>query len=613
MTKYSPLLQVNNLGLAFGQHKVMTDLSFDVGQGETVALVGESGSGKSATALGIMRLIEREGGSITNGTISLNDKHGSTELSVLSDRQMRAIRGNRIAMIFQEPMTALNPVMTLGYQVSEVLTLHRGLRGNAARKAVIEAFDRVHIPLAGKRIDQYPHELSGGMRQRVMIAMALACQPALLIGDEPTTALDVTTQAEILKLIRELQTESGMGVVFITHDMGVVAEMADSTVVLCRGKPVETARTAALFAYPREQYTRALLAAAPVLGTAEPVEDKGIKLEHVLDVKQLYVRFPVKRGFSPLDYHAVNGVDLRVHKGETLGLVGESGCGKSSLARAIAQLIPSHDGEIHLKGEKVTGKNSAALRPLRKDMQMIFQDPYASLNPRMPVSQLITEPARIAGLVQTAEEIRDLAAQLLARVQLPEDAIDRFAHQFSGGQRQRLCIARALSARPSLIIADEAVSALDATVGRQITDLLAQIQAEEGMSCLFISHDLAVIERTCHRVAVMFAGQIVETGPTRDVLLNPVHPYTRRLLSAVPQPDPSRRRTTPHDLPAVMERPDLLLHPAKLRVPIKLQEYAPNHFVAADALERAKVLTGIDRLSPVGYRTSARALLSAGT
>lgn len=590
MTKYSPLLQINNLGLAFGDHTVMSDLSFNVGQGETVALVGESGSGKSATALGIMRLIEREGGSITNGSIILNDKHGRTELSALSDRQMRAIRGNRIAMIFQEPMTALNPVMTLGDQVAEVLALHRGLRGNAGRKAVIEAFDHVRIPLAEKRIHQYPHELSGGMRQRVMIAMALACEPALLIADEPTTALDVTTQAEILKLIRELQEESGMGVVFITHDMGVVAEMADSTVVLCRGKPIETARTSTLFASPREQYTRELLAAAPVLGTATPLEGESIKADPVLDVKELYVRFPVKRGFSPLDYHVVNGVDLRVSKGETLGLVGESGCGKSSLARAIAQLIPSHDGEIHLKGQNITGRNSAALRALRKDMQMVFQDPYASLNPRMPVSQLITEPARLAGMVQSTAEIRVLAAQLLARVSLPENAIDRYPHQFSGGQRQRLCIARALSARPSLIIADEAVSALDATVGRQITDLLAQIQAEEGMSCLFISHDLAVIERTCHRVAVMFAGQIVETGPTRDVLLNPVHPYTQRLLSAVPQPDPSRRRATTHDLPAGMQRPDLLLHPAKLRVPIKLLEYTPGHFVAADALETDKVV-----------------------
>lgn len=605
MTQYSPLLEISNLDLAFGHHKVMEGLSFNVGQGKTVALVGESGSGKSATALGIMRLIEREGGSITNGTITLNDNHGRTELSALSDRQMRAIRGNRIAMIFQEPMTALNPVMTLGEQVSEVLTLHRGLRGQAARKAVIEAFDHVHIPLASKRIDQYPHELSGGMRQRVMIAMALACQPALLIADEPTTALDVTTQAEILKLIRELQAESGMGVVFITHDMGVVAEMADNTVVLCRGKPVETAPTATLFAKPQEQYTRELLAAAPVLGTATPLENKNIKPEPVLDVKQLYVRFPVKRGFKPLDYHAVSGVDLHISKGETLGLVGESGCGKSSLARAIAQLIPSHDGQIHLNGQNITGRNATTLRPLRKEMQMVFQDPYASLNPRIPVSQLITEPARLAGIVQSTTEIRDLAAQLLARVSLPESAIDRYPHQFSGGQRQRLCIARALSARPSLIIADEAVSALDATVGRQITDLLAQIQAEEGMSCLFISHDLAVIERTCHRVAVMFAGQIIETGPTRDVLLNPVHPYTRRLLSAVPQPDPSRRCTANYDFPSMIQRPDLLLHPAKICVPVRLQEYAPSHFVNSNALKAAKPFAGSNHVKPDNYKAVA--------
>lgn len=568
-----PLLQVENLGLAFGDHAAMTGLSFSVAQHETVALVGESGSGKSATALALMRLIEREGGCITSGHILLKGQ----DLTALSDIEMRSVRGARIAMIFQEPMTALNPVMRLGDQVAEAIQLHRGLRGRAARAAVIDAFTRVHIPLPEKRADQFPHELSGGMRQRVMIAMALACRPDLLIADEPTTALDVTTQAEILDLIRELQAETGMGVVFITHDMGVVAQIADRIVVLCQGQQVETGESRALFANPREPYTRKLLAAAPSLGTARPpAMVRQQSKPPVLEVRNLHVRFPVKRGFHSLDYHAVNGVDLTLAQGETLGLVGESGCGKSTLARAVTRLIPSNGGEIKLNGQDITQVSDRDLRPLRVQMQMVFQDPHASLDPRQSVERLITEPARLAGKITTNAETRSLALSLLERVSLPAEAASRYPHQFSGGQRQRLSIARALSAGPSLIVADEPVSALDVTVARQITDLLAQLQAEVALSCLFISHDLAVVERLCQRVAVMFAGRIVETGPTELVLNDPRHPYTRRLISAVPRPDPTVPR---RELPPPVARPDLIVRPGSLAPELEFQEVNPGHFV----------------------------------
>jgi peptide/nickel transport system ATP-binding protein/glutathione transport system ATP-binding protein len=577
MPRSEPLLEVESLSVAFGDNRAMAGLSFTVARGETVALVGESGSGKSATALALMRLIEREGGRITGGRIGLNGSGGAIDITALNDVEMRKLRGARIAMIFQEPMTALNPVMTLGDQVAEALKLHRGLRGAQARAAVIDAFRRVHIPLPERRVDQYPHELSGGMRQRVMIAMALACRPDLLIADEPTTALDVTTQAEILALIRELQAQTGMGVLFITHDMGVVAEIADRTVVLRRGEPVEAGSTRALFASPAQPYTRELLAAAPSLGTAQPPAAPRQKAgQPVLQVENVAVRFPVRRGFSPLDYHAVNGVDLTLASGETLGLVGESGCGKSTLARAITRLVPTASGRILLEGRDITHASEHALRPLRPRMQMVFQDPHASLDPRLPVHRLITEPARLAGRVKSAREARELAERLLTRVSLPPEAADRYPHQFSGGQRQRLCIARALSVGPSLIVADEPVSALDVTVARQVTDLLARLQQEDGLSCLFISHDLAVVERTCHRIAVMFAGRIVETGPTAEVLRNPQHPYTLRLLAAVPRPDP----TLAHNpLPPAFPRPELILRPGAIGEALSMVEVSPGHFV----------------------------------
>ena len=576
----SPLLSVENLRLDFGSFNAVRDLSFDITRGETVALVGESGSGKSATALALLRLIEREGGRIAGGRVAL---HGTPalEFSALSDRQMQAVRGNRVSMVFQEPMTALNPVMPLGDQVAEVLRLHQGLDAAAARAAARAAFERVKIPESARRLDQFPHELSGGLRQRVMIAMALACRPDLLIADEPTTALDVTTQAEILALIRQLQDEIGMAVLFITHDMGVVANIADRVVVLKQGDKVEEGPVADLFTRPRAAYTQQLMAATPKLGSGAP---KPLLRPDapVLEVENLAVRFPMRRGLRPaahLDYHAVNGVSLSIAPGETLGLVGESGCGKSTLARAVLRLVAPSGGRIRLAGQDVTDLDSAEMRPLRQRAQMVFQDPFASLNPRLPVRDLITEPAQIHARLSRRDR-RALAGELLARVGLEPEAADRFPHQFSGGQRQRLCIARALSVRPALIVADEAVSALDVSVARQVTELMARLQAEEGVSFLFISHDIAVVERVSHRVAVMWGGQIVETGPTEAVLHNPQHPYTRRLLAAVPVPDPSRR-DDPRANVAPLRPPKLLLPAGQAPARADMVEVADGHFVAA--------------------------------
>jgi peptide/nickel transport system ATP-binding protein/glutathione transport system ATP-binding protein len=571
----SDLLSIENLHLSFGSHKAVRDLSFTVGRGETVALVGESGSGKSATALAILRLIEREGGAITGGAIRL----GQTDLLTLDEAKMRTIRGNRIAMVFQEPMTALNPVITLGEQLMEVLRQHQNLSNSDAKGAAILAFERVKIPDPARRLRQFPHELSGGLRQRVMIAMALACQPDLLICDEPTTALDVTTQAEILALIRTLQAELGMGVLFITHDMGVVAEIADRVVVLRLGICEEQGPVTRIFAKPTADYTRLLMSATPRLGSGAP---KPLRApDPILHAESISVTFPVKRSFWPggaLDYHAVTKVSLAIGKGETLGLVGESGCGKSTLARAVLRLVEPDTGRITIAGRDISGLSAAALRRERQHAQIVFQDPYASLNPRLPVLDLITEPALIHGRVTQAGRSA-LAASLLAKVGLDVSDVDRFAHQFSGGQRQRLCIARALSVSPVLIVADEAVSALDVSIARQITDLMAQLQRDEGLSFLFISHDIAVVERVSHRIAVMFAGQIVETGPTDLVLRNPQHPYTRRLLSAVPVPDPAcRGRARPVTLSVAT--PNLTYPAGQHPAANPLSEVAPGHFVA---------------------------------
>ncbi|TKT78290.1 ABC transporter ATP-binding protein [Aquamicrobium sp. LC103] len=528
----SALLSVRDLSIAFGSHRAVEGLSFDVAPGETVAIVGESGSGKSATSLAIMRLIEREGGSIVNGSMQFGEAE-RIDLATADEATMRRVRGNRIAMVFQEPITSLNPVMRVGDQVAEVLIRHRGLSRKDALAEAERAFEHVHIPDPKKRLHQFPHELSGGLRQRVMIAMALACRPRLLIADEPTTALDVTTQSEILTLIRSLQKEIGMAVLFITHDMGVVAEIAERVVVMRKGAHIEAADVATFFSNPRTSYSRQLLAATPKLGSGAP-EAPALSAP-VLEVKSLSTSFAASALRGSSRTMAVNNVSITLGKGETLGLVGESGCGKSSLARSILRLVEPETGEIHLAGRDWLRLSSDELRAARRDAQMVFQDPYASLNPRMAIRDAITEPAQIHKLV-SARDARDLAVRLVERVGLDADSVDRFPHQFSGGQRQRLAIARALSVQPKLIIADEAVSALDVSIARQVTDLMLELQRSEGVSLLFISHDIAVVERVSHRVAVMYRGEIVETGRTDDVLGAPRHEYTRRLLSAVPRP-----------------------------------------------------------------------------
>jgi ABC-type glutathione transport system ATPase component len=575
----NPLLSIEDLSLTFGSHHAVKHLSFSIASGETVALVGESGSGKSATALAILRLIEREGGAIASGRIVLNGTP-RLDLAALTDSQMRQVRGKRVAMIFQEPMTALNPVLTLGDQVAEVFRMHQGMSRHAARAAALEAFDRVRIPDAARRLTQFAHEVSGGLRQRVMIAAALACQPDLLIADEPTTALDVTTQAEILALIRELQAETSMSVLFITHDMGVVAELADRVVVLAGGEKQEEGPVDDVFARPKAAYTRRLMAATPKLGSGAPAAISAVPT--VLAVENLSVQFPVRHGMlqaAHSAFHAVTGVSLTIGKGETLGLVGESGCGKSTLARAILRLIEPTEGRVSLMGHELIGLPQRDLRPLRRHAQIVAQDPYASLNPRLPVHQLITEPALIHGQIEPGRT-RDLALELLAKVELGADALDRYPHQFSGGQRQRLSIARALSARPALIVADEAVSALDVSVARQITDLMARLQVEDGVSFLFISHDIAVVERVSHRIAVMFGGQIVETGPTDRVLTHPKHAYTRHLLSAVPIPDPAKRSQHQSRNSAAFARPSLLLKNGAKPPRLSLTEIGPGHYFA---------------------------------
>ncbi|HCQ49031.1 MAG TPA: ABC transporter ATP-binding protein [Achromobacter sp.] len=527
-----------------GVFRAVDGLDFDVQPGRTLAIVGESGSGKSVTSMAIMRLTDYSNGRIATGQILFRDDNGrETDLTRATDEQMRAIRGNDIAMIFQEPMTSLNPVFTIGDQIVEAIMLHQQLSRSAARASARKLLDKVRLPDAEQLLDRYPHQLSGGMRQRVMIAMALACRPQLLIADEPTTALDVTVQAEIIDLIRELQRDVGMAVLFITHDMGVVAEIADRVVVMRHGDKVEENTTEALFDAPRQPYTRDLLAAVPKLGDGSPDEAAVRDRPAVLEVSGLAKRFPVKAGaFGKVvaNVHAVEGVSFTLRAGETLALVGESGSGKSTTGRLLMKLVQPTEGVIRLVGQDVTHMSPDKMRDMRRHIQMIFQDPYASLNPRLHAWDLVSEPLKVHG-GHTREQRRERAAQLLERVNLPREFLDRYAHQFSGGQRQRLCIARALSVNPKIIVADEPVSALDVSVQARVLDLMKELQAEMGLSYLFISHDMAVVEKVSHRVAVMVMGQIVEIGPTQEVLHRPRHPYTQSLLSAVPIPDPARR------------------------------------------------------------------------
>lgn len=559
------VLEISNLTTRFtgpeGDFIAVNGLTLSLKRGETLAIVGESGSGKSVTALSVMRLMPTASCEV-QGIVKFEGK----DLLSLNDADMRDIRGNDIAMIFQEPMTSLNPIHTVGSQISESIVRHRGMSRAEARRETIALMKKVRIPSAESRIDDYPHNFSGGMRQRVMIAMALACNPKLLIADEPTTALDVTIQAQILELIKTLQSELGMAVLFITHDMGVVAEIADRMVVMYQGKVVETGATEEIFYNPQHPYTKALLASVPKLGSMksysnpvkfpvvdrvtgiaeEPIEMKPVFLDadtDLLNVRGLTKRFDLKGGFlAPIKgrIHAVENVSFKLGVGETLSLVGESGCGKSTTGRAILRLVEPDSGTVMLKGSDITKLSSSDLRMRRKDMQMVFQDPFASLNPRLSIGSAISEPLYLGSGVNK-RQVSERVAQLLLDVGLNPGMADRYPHQFSGGQRQRICIARALALNPKLIVADEAVSALDVSVKSQVINLMLELQERLGLGYLFISHDMGVVERVSHRVAVMYLGEIVEIGPRAAIFENPQHPYTRKLLTAVPVADPKIR------------------------------------------------------------------------
>jgi len=597
-----PLASLKNLRVEFqtkdGPVVGVEDVSFDIAPGETVCVVGESGSGKSVSSLSLMRLVEFGGGKIAGGELLFDrgENGGVIDVSQAGDSVMRTIRGNEIGMIFQEPMTSLNPVFTIGRQLTEGLRVHKGMTKDAAEARALELLRQVRIPEPDQRLKQYPHELSGGMRQRVVIAIALACEPRLLIADEPTTALDVTIQAEILALIDRLKRETGTAVLFITHDMAVVAQMADRVVVMFRGNKVEEGPVEQIFEAPQHPYTQALLAAVPRLGemkgttapaamrlmkdgerASEPIVPKTDKV--LLDVKNLTTRFPVKGGFfrrTVANVHAVEDVSFQVKAGQTLSLVGESGCGKSTCGRSVLRLIEPLSGEVWLDGKDVLGFSNDALRQARRDMQMIFQDPYASLNPQMKLNDQVAEPLLNYG-IGTAQERADTVAELFDRVELPRSFLNRYPHELSGGQRQRIAIARALSLNPKLIIADEAVSALDVSVQAQVLNLLMELQAERGISMLFISHDMAVVERVSHTVGVMYLGRIVELGPRAAIFEDPRHDYTKSLMSAVPIADP-RQRKAERDL-NFKPIPSPIFPVDHVAAPSVYDEVSPGHFV----------------------------------
>ncbi len=596
-----PVLRVQNLTTSFlgedGWRPVVKNISFDVGAGETVALVGESGSGKSVTSLSVMRLLQPDTSRI-EGNILLAGK----DILQLSEQEMQKIRGNDVAMIFQEPMTSLNPLYTVGDQICEALLCHRNISKAEAKAEALRLMEKVRIPSAASRFNEYPHRFSGGMRQRVMIAMALVTRPKLLIADEPTTALDVTIQGQILDLIKTLQEEEGTSVLFITHDMGVVAEIADRTVVMYHGDAVETGETATIFRDAKHPYTRALLSAVPALGSMTgrarplrfpvvdirtgtalpPVEAADTVAQDappVLDVKGLTTRFTIHSGlFGKLAgrVHAVENVSFSLQPGETLSLVGESGCGKSTTGRSIMRLIEPQSGSVMVNGQDVMAMAGHELQGLRRTMQMIFQDPYASLNPRMRVGASIAEPF-LEHKLGTKHQARERVADLLERVGLKADMASRFPHEFSGGQRQRICIARALVLDPKLIVADESVSALDVSIKAQVINLLLDLQSSLNLSFLFISHDMAVVERLSHRVAVMYLGEIVEIGPRAAVFENPQHPYTKKLMAAVPVPDPARRGMRRWQIADELHSP--VRAPDYVPVERQMREVSEGHFI----------------------------------
>ncbi len=602
MSATQPVLEIDDLRTHFhtdeGVVRAVDGVTLRIDVGHTLGIVGESGSGKSVTSLSVMRLLAPSA-EIVSGKIALLGK----DVVGLPPAEMRSVRGKEVSMIFQEPMTSLNPVFTVGAQVMEALMLHESMTKAEARERTIELFEEVGIPEPAQRVDSYPHQMSGGQKQRVMIAMALSCNPKLLIADEPTTALDVTIQAQILDMLRELRDKRGMAILFITHDLGVIAEIADEVLVMYRGEMVESGKVLDIFEKPQHPYTKGLLACRPRLETtyrllptvddfmetrevdgrveviekqldaarlnelattgrgrllhpkpeleamghpwdATPREADTTAVEEgaqpLLQVEDLKVYFPVRRGvFSRVVDHvrAVDGVSFRVYRGQTLGLVGESGCGKTTTGRALLRLIEPTEGRVHFAGQDVRSLDRAALRKMRSRMQIIFQDPYGSLNPRMTIESAVTEPMVIQGIGENRAERRERAAGLLEEVGMSAEHLRRYPHEFSGGQRQRICIARAIAVEPEFIVCDESVSALDVSVQAQVLNLLKRLQETRGLTYIFISHDLSVVKFMADMMAVMNAGRIVEFGPSEAIYTDPQEDYTRRLIGATPKDD----------------------------------------------------------------------------
>ena len=526
----APLLSVQDLSVAFrqgGQETLAVDkISFSIAKGETLAIVGESGSGKSVSALSILKLLNYPAAHHPSGKVLFNGQ----DLIAADEEAMRKVRGNDITMVFQEPMTSLNPLHTIARQIGEILELHKGLRGEKARARTLELLTLVGIRDAASRLDAYPHQLSGGQRQRVMIAMALANEPDLLIADEPTTALDVTVQAQILTLLKELQARLGMAILFITHDLGIVRRIADRVCVMLKGRIVEQGPVAEIFGKPQHAYTQRLLAAEPK-GRPEPVPDGAPIL---LEAGPVKVWFPIKTGLlrrTTSHVKAVDGISVKVREGETLGIVGESGSGKTTLGLAILRLISS-EGPIVFLGDRIDGLKSKAVRPKRKDLQVVFQDPYGSLSPRMSVADIVAEGLTVQQKGLSYQRQREIVAQALADVGLDPATMDRYPHEFSGGQRQRIAIARAMILHPALVVLDEPTSALDRTVQQSIVALLKELQAAHDLSYLFISHDLAVVRAMADEIMVMKDGRVVERGPTEAIFEAPQQDYTQRLIAA---------------------------------------------------------------------------------
>lgn len=576
------LLEVKNLVTEFQTEdetvKAVNDVSFTLNKGETIGIVGESGSGKSVTSLSTMRLIPNPPGRIASGEILFHSDNGVVDLTKATEKEMRGYRGNEIAMIFQEPMTSLNPVYTCGDQVAEAIMLHQKVTKKEAKEQTIELFKKVQLPRPDSIFDTYPHQISGGQKQRVMIAMAMSCNPSILIADEPTTALDVTVQKTILELMMKLQREEDMGILFITHDLGVIAELADKVVVMYKGKIVEQGNVLDIFTNPQHPYTKGLLACRPPLNRRlswlptvsdfMTIDDEGMmhetnksvaevtnslvispaetakkhealfKQEPVLEIKNLKTYFPINKGMfgKAKDYvRAVDDVSFEVYPGETLGLVGESGCGKTTLGRTILKLVQPTDGRIVFKGQDITDFSVKEMRDFRKEMQIIFQDPYSSLNPRITIGEAIMEPMRVHGVFDNDEQRKERVMQLLKRVSLLEQHFYRYPHEFSGGQRQRICIARSLALNPKFIICDESVSALDVSVQAQVLNLLNELKEEFKFTYIFISHDLSVVKFMSDRMVVMQQGKVVEMGLADEIYANPKTEYTKELINAIPK------------------------------------------------------------------------------